>query len=104
MLAVTSAKRSSLEPDIPTIAEQGLTGFEAVLRYGLVAPAGTPHSVVERLNHDLNAALKDEEVRKRLAIEGAEPLPGTPAEYGEAIDREEAQWAKVIKASGAKAN
>ncbi len=104
MLAVTSAKRSSLEPDVPTIAEQGLTGFEAVLRYGLVAPAGTPRSVVERLNRDLNSALKDEEVRKRLAIEGAEPLPGTPAEYGEAIDREEAQWAKVIKASGAKAN
>ncbi len=104
MLAVTSAKRSSLEPDVPTIAEQGLTGFEAVLRYGLVAPAGTPRSVVERLNHDLNVALKDEEVRKHLAIEGAEPLPGTPAEYAEAIDREEAQWAKVIKASGAKAN
>ncbi len=103
MLAVTSAKRSALLPDVPTIAEQGLTGFEAVLRYGLVAPAGTPKPIIDRLNKELNAALKDEEVRKRLAIEGAEPLPGTPEEYAQAIDREETQWAKVIKASGAKA-
>jgi tripartite-type tricarboxylate transporter receptor subunit TctC len=103
MLAVTSAKRSTLEPDVPTIAEQGLTGFEAVLRYGLVAPAGTPLAIIDKLNHELNAALKDEEVRKRLAIEGAEPLPGTPEQYGQDIDREETQWAKVIKASGAKA-
>jgi len=103
MLAVTSAKRSTLEPDVPTIAEQGLTGFEAVLRYGLVAPAGTPPAIIDKLNNELNAALKDEEVRKRLAIEGAEPLPGTPEQYGQDIDREETQWAKVIKASGAKA-
>ena len=103
MLAVTSAKRSSLLPDVPTIAEQGLTGFEAVLRYGLVAPAGTPKAIVDRLNKELNAALQDEEVRKRLAVEGAEPIPGTPQQYGEDIDREETQWAKVIKASGAKA-
>src|SRR5512139_3495202 len=89
MLAVTSAKRSALLPDVPTIAEQGLTGFEAVLRYGLVAPAGTPKAIIERLNKELNAALKDEEVRKRLAIEGAEPLPGTPEQYGADIDREE---------------
>ena len=102
MLAVTSAKRSALLPDVPTIAEQGLTGFEAVLRYGLIAPAGTPRAVIERLNKELNAALKDEEVRKHLAIEGAEPLLGTPEEYAADIDREETQWAKVIKASGAK--
>jgi tripartite-type tricarboxylate transporter receptor subunit TctC len=103
MLAVTSAKRSTLLPDIPTIAEQGLTGFEAVLRYGLVAPAGTPRPIIDRLNKELNAALQDSEVKKRLAIEGAEPLAGTPEQYGVDIDREEAQWAKVIKASGAKA-
>jgi len=103
MLAVTSAKRSTLLPDVPAIAEQGLPGFEAVLRYGLVAPAGTPKAIVDRLNKELNAALQDEEVRKRLAVEGAEPIPGTPAQYGQDIDREETQWAKVIKASGAKA-
>jgi tripartite-type tricarboxylate transporter receptor subunit TctC len=103
MLAVTSAVRSTLLPDVPTIAEAALPGFEAVLRYGLVAPAGTPHPIVERLNAALNAALANDEVRKRLAIDGAEPLPGTPADYANDIDREEAQWSKVVKASGAKA-
>jgi tripartite-type tricarboxylate transporter receptor subunit TctC len=103
MLAVTSAKRSTLLPDVPTIAEQGLPGFEAVLRYGLIAPAGTPRAIIERLNKELNIALKDPEVSKHLAVEGAEPLPGTPEDYAKDIDREETQWAKVIKASGATA-
>jgi tripartite-type tricarboxylate transporter receptor subunit TctC len=103
MLAVTSAVRSSLLPDVPTIAEAALPGFEAVLRYGLVAPPGTPRAIIERLNAALNAALASEEVRARLAIDGAEPLPGTPADYGADIDREETQWSKVVKASGAKA-
>jgi tripartite-type tricarboxylate transporter receptor subunit TctC len=103
MLAVTSAVRSTLMPDVPTIAETALPGFEAVLRYGLVAPPGTPRAIVEKLNGALNAALASEDVRKRLAIEGAEPLPSTPAEYGADIDREETQWSKVVKASGAKA-
>src|SRR5215467_7545122 len=103
MLAVTSATRSTLLPDIPTIAESGVPGFEAVLRYGLVAPAGTPRPIVDRLNKALQATLTSDEVRNRLAIEGAEPLPSTPEEYAADIDHEEAQWSKVIKASGAKA-
>ena len=103
MLAVTSAVRSTLLPDVPTIAEAALPGFEAVLRYGLVAPAGTPAAIIERLNAALNSALRSEDVRARLAIEGAEPLPSTPAEYAADIDREESQWSKVVKASGAKA-
>jgi tripartite-type tricarboxylate transporter receptor subunit TctC len=103
MLAVTSLKRSTLMPEVPTIAESGLPGFEAVLRYGLVAPAGTPREVIAVLNKQLNIALASDDVRKRLAIEGAEPLPSTPEEYGADIDREETQWAKVVKASGAKA-
>jgi tripartite-type tricarboxylate transporter receptor subunit TctC len=103
MLAVTSAVRSTLLPDVPTIAEAALPGFEAVLRYGLVAPAGTPPAITARLNAALNAALASEDVRARLAIDGAEPLPGTPADYGTDIDREESQWSKVVKASGAKA-
>ncbi|HKD31403.1 MAG TPA: tripartite tricarboxylate transporter substrate binding protein [Xanthobacteraceae bacterium] len=103
MLAVTSAKRSSLVPDTPTIAESGVPGFEAVLRYGLVAPAGTPRPIVDRLNRALRAALESEEVRNRLAIEGAEPLPSSPEEYAADLDHEETQWSKVIKASGAKA-
>jgi len=103
MLAVTSAKRSTLLADMPTIAESGVPGFDAVLRYGLVAPAGTPRPIIERLNAALRVTLDSEEVRKRLAIEGAEPLPSTPEEYAVDIDHEETQWSKVIKASGAKA-
>jgi tripartite-type tricarboxylate transporter receptor subunit TctC len=103
MLAVTSAKRSTLLPDVPTVAESGVPGFDAVLRYGLVAPAGTPRPIIERLNTALRAALESKEVRNRLAIEGAEPLPSTPEDYAIDIDRDETQWSKVIKASGAKA-
>jgi len=103
MLAVTSAARSTLLPDVPTIAEAALPGFEAVLRYGLVAPPGTPPAIITRLNAALNAALASDDVRARLAIDGAEPLPGTPADYAADIDREETQWSKVVKASGAKA-
>ncbi len=103
MLAVTSARRSTLLADMPTVAESGVPGFDAVLRYGLVAPAGTPRPIIERLNTALRATLASEEVRNRLAIEGAEPLPSTPDEYAVDIDREETQWSKVIKASGAKA-
>jgi tripartite-type tricarboxylate transporter receptor subunit TctC len=103
MLAVTSARRSTLLADMPTVAESGVPGFDAVLRYGLVAPAGTPRPIIERLNTALRATLTSEEVRNRLAIEGAEPLPSTPEEYAVDIDHEETQWSKVIKASGAKA-
>lgn len=103
MLGVTSLKRSSLMPDVPTIAEQGVTDFEAVLRYGMVAPAGTPRAIIDKLNKALNQVLVSDEVRRRLAIDGAEPLPSTPDEYGVDIDREETLWGKVVKASGAKA-
>jgi tripartite-type tricarboxylate transporter receptor subunit TctC len=88
---------------VPTVAESGVPGFDAVLRYGLVAPAGTPRPIIERLNMALRAALESKEVRNRLAIEGAEPLPSTPQEYAIDLDRDETQWSKVIKASGAKA-
>jgi tripartite-type tricarboxylate transporter receptor subunit TctC len=100
VIAVTAPKRSPLLPDVPTVAESGLPGYEAVLRYGLVAPAGTPRPIVERLNKALNVALANEEVRKRLALDGAEPQPGTPESYAADIDREETQWAKVVKAIG----
>jgi tripartite-type tricarboxylate transporter receptor subunit TctC len=102
MLAVTSLTRSSLVPDVPTVAEAALPGFEAVLRYGLAAPAGTPRPIIDRLNKEMRTAIMSEELRSRLAIEGAEPLPSTPEEYGIDIDREETQWSKVVKASGAR--
>ncbi len=101
-LAVTSLKRSDLMPDVPTVAESGLPGFEAVLRYGLAAPAGTPRPIVERLNKELKAALASDEVKKRLALEGAEPLPSSPEEYAADMDKEERQWAEVLKSAGIK--
>lgn len=101
-LAVTSAQRSSLLPDLPTVAESGLPGYEAALRYGLVAPAGTPRAIVERLNKELRLALAAEDVRQRLAADGAEVLPSTPEEYAADIDREEATWSKVVNALGLK--
>jgi tripartite-type tricarboxylate transporter receptor subunit TctC len=99
-LAATSMQRSTLLPDLPTVAEAGLPGFDAVLSYGLVAPAGTPRPIVERLNKELRAALATEEVRRRLIQEGAEPQPTTPEEQAAVIDREETKWSTLIKAIG----
>jgi tripartite-type tricarboxylate transporter receptor subunit TctC len=101
-LGVTSLKRSNLWPDIPTVAEAGLPGFEVVQRSTLLAPAGTPQPIIERLNRELNAVLATDEVRKRLAVEGGEPVPGAPEEYAADIDREEARWSKLVAAIGLK--
>ncbi|MGE5162741.1 MAG: Bug family tripartite tricarboxylate transporter substrate binding protein [Sphingobacteriales bacterium] len=101
-LAITSAKRSSLLPDLPTLAESGVPGFDVALRYGLVAPAGTPPAVIARLNKELNAALSSDEVKKRLATEGAEALPGTPEAYAADIDKEEKKWGGLVKKLGLK--
>jgi tripartite-type tricarboxylate transporter receptor subunit TctC len=102
-LAGTSLKRSAALPDLPTIAESGLPGFDAVLTYGLVAPAGTPAPIIERLNAELRAALATDEVKRRLHQEGAEPMPTTPEEHAAVIDREETKWSTLIKAAGLKA-
>jgi len=101
-LAVTSAKRSSLVPDLPTIAESGIPDFEASLYYGIVAPAGTPRPIVDKLNEALRTALADPEVRKRLVNDGTDVTPGSPEEYAAHIDRDETRWSAVVKASGAK--
>ena len=100
-LAVTSAKRSALLPDLPAVAET-LPGFEVSLRYGLIAPAGTPQPVLEKLNKALNEALASDEVKKRLTTEGAEALPGTPAAYAEDLDKEEKKWSAVVHRLGLK--
>jgi len=102
-LAGTSLKRSSTFPDLPTVAESGLPGFDAVLNYGLVAPAGTPAPIIERLNAELRAALATDEVKRRLHQEGAEPLPTTPEEHAAVIDREETKWSTLIRSAGLKA-
>jgi len=101
-LGVTGLKRSSLWPDIPTVAESGLPGFEVVQRSTLLAPAGTPRTIIERLNKELNAVLATDEVRRRLAVEGGEPVPGTPEEYAADIDREEMRWSKLVATIGLK--
>jgi len=102
-LAVTGLKRSAIFPDLPTVAESGLPGFEAVLHYGIVAPAGTPRPIIDKLNAALRAALASNNVSARLALEGAEPMPTTPEEYADDVDREETKWSAIVKKSGAKA-
>jgi tripartite-type tricarboxylate transporter receptor subunit TctC len=99
-LAVTSTTRSSLLPEIPTIAEAALPGFDASLYYGLVAPAGTPRPVIDKLNKTLNAALASDEVKKQLGLDGTEITPGTPQAYTDFIDKDEKKWAGLVKASG----
>ncbi len=101
-LAVTSPKRISLLPDVPTIAESGLPDFEATLYYGLIAPAATPRPIVEKLNQALRAAIESDDVKKRLLQDGTEPTPSTSEEYAAFIDKDETKWSKIIKASGAK--
>jgi tripartite-type tricarboxylate transporter receptor subunit TctC len=101
-LAVTSPVRTSLLPEVPTIAESGLPGFDASLYYGLVAPAGTPRPIIDRLNKELRAALASDEVKKRLVQDGTEPMPGSPEDYAAFIDKDERKWSQLIKESGAK--
>src|SRR6266576_1014893 len=99
-LAVTSTTRSSLLPEVPTIAESALPGFDASLYYGLAAPAGTPRPVIDRLNKTLQAALASDEVKRQLTQDGTEITPGTPEDYAAFIDKDEKKWAQLVKASG----
>ena len=101
-LGVTGLKRVSSAPDVPTIAEAGLPGYEVIGWYGLVAPANTPKEIVARLSAQTAAAMRAPEVVKRFSSEGAEPVGSTPEVFAEVIARDTAKWAKVIKASGAK--
>jgi tripartite-type tricarboxylate transporter receptor subunit TctC len=99
-LAVTSAKRNKLLPDVPTMIEAGVPDFDAVLAYGLVAPAGTPRAVVDRLNKALRDALASDEVKKQLELDGTEITPSTPEQYADFIDKDEKKWSELVKASG----
>ena len=101
-LAVTTAKRISAAPDVPTFAEAGLPGYEAIGWFGVVMPAGTPPDIVGRMNAELVAALKRQDIRERVIAAGAEPSPSTPDEFGALIRSEIVKWAEVVKASGAK--
>ena len=102
-LAVTSLTRSRAFPEVPTVAEAAVPGFEAVLHYGIIAPAGTPQPVVQRLNAAMRTALASPEVLARLDTDGAEPFPSTPEQYRADIDREETKWSEIVRRSGARA-
>lgn len=99
---VTSAKRSPAAPGIPTIAEQGVPGYDAVQWYGLMAPAGTPREAISRLHKGVVAALQDPRVKEQFAASGADPVGNTPEEFSALIATEMAKWARVIKAAGIK--
>jgi tripartite-type tricarboxylate transporter receptor subunit TctC len=101
-LASTEARRSAAMPELPTMAEAGVPGFEAGLWFGLLAPAGTPSDVVAKLNRAANEALQADEVRKALAQQGIDPVGGTPEEFASYIDGEMQRWAMVAEAAGLK--
>lgn len=101
-LAVTSAKRSSAAPDIPTIAESGLPGYEFTSWFGALAPAGTPPGIVKKLNVAIVNALRSPEVSTQLSEQGADIIAGSPEEFDSFLRRETTKWQKVIKAAGIK--
>jgi tripartite-type tricarboxylate transporter receptor subunit TctC len=101
-IAVTGAARSTALPNVPTAAESGLPGFEAVQYYGLTAPAGVPRPIVERLNNELRKILATEDFKKRLIADGSDPAPSTPEQYAANIKREEGKWAALVKKLGLK--
>jgi tripartite-type tricarboxylate transporter receptor subunit TctC len=96
-MAVAGPERSSLFPDVPTVNESGLPGFEAVLHYGLLAPAGTSPEIIARINKELRTLVAAPDVRERIAADGGDPLPSSPEQYAADIDREEAKWSVLIK-------
>jgi tripartite-type tricarboxylate transporter receptor subunit TctC len=101
-LAVTSSQRDSSVPDVPTVAET-VPGYEATAWFGIGMPKGSPRDVIEKVNATVNAALSDPGMLKRYADLGGRPIKGTPEDFGKVIAEETAKWAKVVIASGAKA-
>jgi tripartite-type tricarboxylate transporter receptor subunit TctC len=99
-IATAGPTRLSLLPDVPTIAESGLPGFEAVLHYGLMAPAGTPADIIARLNRELRAAVSEGDVKARILADGGDPLPSTPQEYAADIAGEAPKWSALIRKLG----
>jgi tripartite-type tricarboxylate transporter receptor subunit TctC len=102
-LAVSTAKRSSVLPNVPTVAESGLPGFDYVLWVGMFAPAGTPPEVVDKIARDVRTVAQSADVKERFAALGAEPMPMSSSEFKQFVDGEITESAKVIKAAGIKA-
>jgi tripartite-type tricarboxylate transporter receptor subunit TctC len=101
-VAVTSKKRFSLLPDVPTFDESGMPGFEAVLHYGLLAPAGTPKEIIDKLSVELRKLVDTDDVKQRIRAEGGDPMTSTPAEYATDIDQEETKWGGLVRKLGLK--
>jgi tripartite-type tricarboxylate transporter receptor subunit TctC len=99
-IAVAAPRRSAALPDVPTAAEAGLPGFEAVLYYGIAAPAGTPRPIIERLNREMRAIITSDEISRRIVADGGDPAPATPEEYAASIARDEAKWGALIRKIG----
>jgi len=102
VLGVTSANRTIVAPDYPTVAESGLPGYEAVSWYGVFVPAATPKDIVTRLNGELRRATAAPDVRSALINQGAEPAGDTPEEFSALVRSDLAKWAKIVKDTGAK--
>jgi tripartite-type tricarboxylate transporter receptor subunit TctC len=103
-LGTTGTKRSALTPDIPTIAEAGVPGYEATIWLGVMAPAGTPKGIVDKLNAEINKVIARPDVKEAWAKQGAVPMPMTPAEFDKYLRADIEKWANVVKISGAKVN
>ena len=99
---MTGPTRSAALPKVPTAAEAGLPGFDAVLYYGLTAPAGVSRPIVDRLNKELRTMLAADDFKNRLISVGDDPAPSTPEQYAENIKREEAKWAALVTKHGLK--
>jgi tripartite-type tricarboxylate transporter receptor subunit TctC len=104
LLAVTTAQRSKLLPDVPTVAESGLPGYEAMPWLGFVAPAGTPAAAVNKFHTELMEVLKEPAVQEKFRSLGLDIIGNNPQEFGEFIKKDIVKWAKVVKDSGAKAD
>jgi len=103
-LAVTTARRTAFAPDIPTVAEAGVPGYEMSQWYGLLAPAGTPTPIIERLNSEVGKALKHPELRSRLQSEGAEAVGSSPQEFGAFFKAEIVKWTRIVQSAGMRAD
>jgi tripartite-type tricarboxylate transporter receptor subunit TctC len=101
-IAISSAKRSPVVPDVPTVAESGYPEYEATTWYGILAPTGTPSAVVKKLNGQIAASIQDSSLRKRITDQGGEPSSTTPEEFAAYIRSEVTKWAMVVKSSGAR--
>jgi len=99
-LGVTSAKRTTLAPDLPTIAESGVPGYEAITWYGVLTPRGTPQPIISLLNGEIVTLLKNNDFRERLANMGVEPVISTPPQFSAFLRDEVAKWTRVIKDAG----